>query len=261
MSEPMHRECALFYKDTYLIVASASLVSDENLPAYDELAANNESIHYSVIENYTIYLVDMKRSCLCDKLRFQADKINLTHNQSLSLFRNVFAVLSQQNQTIYMYNLVEDGARRCRFVATRQIGRFCNPDDAEFIQSTLVSRNERTEARVLTRSRSLIDTAEGTGSTLGVTPIRARMANRIRRFGMVSPIAATNSPTSERPSGSFHNKPFAENCLTSMKQRIVSFFFKEALNTNTLSRFYFNLDNILKLKMYKMQLLDDRYYY
>lgn len=137
----MHRECALFYKDSYLIVASSSLVSDESLPAYDQLATNNESIHYSVIENYTIYLVDVRRALLCDKIRFPADKINLTHNQSFSLFRNVFAVLSQQNQTIHVYNLVESAAGRCRFVLSRQIGRFCFGDDAEYVQNTLIARS------------------------------------------------------------------------------------------------------------------------
>lgn len=105
----------------------------------------------------------------------------------------------------------------------------------------------------------------------GATPMRTRMANRSRRFGILSPMhAGGGSLTGSSVGGGggsgaglsvgamSSSKPFAENCLTSMKQRIVSYFFKEALANNSLSQFYLNLDNIIKLKMYKMQLLDDR---
>lgn len=54
-------------------------------------------------------------------------------------------------------------------------------------------------------------------------------------------------------------KPFSETCFTSMKHRILTFFYKEALETNLLSQFYVNLNTILNLKMYKMQLLDSRH--
>lgn len=105
-NELINRECTLFYKTSYLIVASSEVVSEDNLPPYDQLTANNESLHYGYIENYTIYLVNLDAPKVCDKIRFKADKLNLTHNQSFCLFRNTFTVLSQQNQTIYVYNIV-----------------------------------------------------------------------------------------------------------------------------------------------------------
>ena len=44
-----------------------------------------------------------------------------------------------------------------------------------------------------------------------------------------------------------------------MKHRIMSFFYNEALEKNLLSQFYANLNTILNLKMYKMQMLDTRH--
>jgi de-etiolated-1 len=86
-NELMNRECTLFYDDNYLIVASSEFISDDLLPPYRELAENNESIHVSPIENYTIYLINIKQSKLCDSLTFKNDKIILTHNQGVYLFR------------------------------------------------------------------------------------------------------------------------------------------------------------------------------
>lgn len=279
MSEPMHRECALFYKDNYVIVASSNIVSDENLPSYEQLVTNNESIHYSVVESYTIYLVDMKRACLCDKIRFGADKINLTHNQSLSLFRNVFAVLSQQNQTIYVYNLVESsGSGTCKFMPVRQIGRFCFSDDAEFVTSSLntaaaamdstrpiLTHHHRPPRFQLIQGDSSSNNGEGeqlqrpstrmTSSRFGrqQQPLQLQPQQQLLHQPQLGSTRLTASYSYQSTT-----KPFAENCLTGMKQRIVTYFFREALRNNNLSQFYLCLDNILKLKMYKMQLLDDR---
>lgn len=235
-NEVIHRECALFYKDSYLIIASSGIVNDESLPPYEQLAANNETIHYNVVENYTIYLVDIKRAILCDKIKFNADKINLTHNQSLSLFKNVFSILSQQNQTIHIYHIVHSSLNnndksknssriKYKFVLVKQIGRFCFSDDFDYFQAPLNAKSK--------------------------------------------PKTSTDSPTKEntlrynRRQAKFATQPslkgFTETCFTSMKQRIISFFYKDALENNTLSQFYLNLNNILKLRMYKMQLLDDRY--
>ncbi len=105
-NELINRECTLFFNNNYVIVASSEVVSEDNLPPYEHIAANNESLHYGFIENYTIYLVNIKEAKLNDKIRFKADKINLTHNQSLCLFKNTFTVLSQQNQTVHIYNIV-----------------------------------------------------------------------------------------------------------------------------------------------------------
>lgn len=227
-NELIHRECALFYKNSYLIVASSVFANEENLPSYDQIASNNEAIHYNTMENYTIYLVDINNAFLCDKITFAADKINLTHNQSLSLYKNIFAVLSQQNQTIYIYYLMptitNERKISYKFVLAKQIGRFCFSDDLDFIQKpTAISNNYSFKMRSSPYSESL-------------------RINRRQKFASI-------------PS----TKGYCESCFTGMKQRIISFFYKEALESNTLSQFYLNFNDILRLRMYKMQLLDDRY--
>lgn len=225
-NELIHRECALFYKNSYLIVASSVFVNEENLPSYDQIATNNEAIHYNAMENYTIYLVDINQAFLCDKITFTADKINLTHNQSLSLYKNIFAILSQQNQTIHIYylmpTLTTERNMSYKFVLAKQIGRFCFSDDLDYIQRPMNTQYSY-KMRQSPYSESL-------------------RLNRRQKFGSV-------------PS----TKGYCETSFTGMKQRIISFFYKEALETNTLSQFYLNFNDILKLRMYKMQLLDDRY--
>jgi de-etiolated-1 len=210
-NELMNRECALFYKNVYLIVASSELLNDDNLPSYSQLATNNESIHSGMIENYTIYLVNIKQKKICDKLKFKGDKLNLAFNQSFGLFNNVFIVLSLQNQTIHVYNLVEDGETGCKFIHKQSIGRFCFNDDEELIQN--LARKNFT-SRILGQQRNV----------------------KINNHAV---------------------KGFTETCLTSMKQRFMSFLYREAYENNTLREFYLCVNNLINLKMEKLQLLDD----
>lgn len=62
---------------------------------------------------------------MTDSKAFKCDKINLSHNQGLSLCNSRLAVLSIQQQTIHLFE-IENGA----FVPLQAIGRFCYPDDA-----------------------------------------------------------------------------------------------------------------------------------
>ena len=236
-SELMNRECSLFYNNNYLIVASSEIVTEENTPSHHKLATNNESIFYSTSENYTIYLVDLKSGRLNDKIKFNADKLNLTHNQSLCLFKNVFAVLSQQNQTIHVYKLIKTSLRikneqnhdGLKFIYVQQIGRFCFQDDSDFIsQSMEASQNSQLKVY---------------GSNEATNSRRSSGAKYTR----------SNFFKEETV------KPFSETCFTGMKQRLISFFYKESVESNTISQFYANLNSLANLKMYRMQLLDDRH--
>jgi len=251
-----------------LIVASSEVVSEDNLPPYDQLAANNESLHYGhFIENYTIYLVNLTEKKLCDSIKFRADKLNLTHNQSLCLFKNTFTVLSHQNQTIYVYNIVpcqnitksehlfkfllfflisinkelfkntnKTKDIEYKFVLIQQIGRFCYPDDSDFIH---MHTND-------TPSFSSEPTAKK----------QARM--NLTRTSSVNP-TTSNYRTIHHQKHNSRIKPFNETCFTGMKQRIMTFFYNEAVEKNLLSQFYANLNTIINLKMYKMQMLDTRH--
>ncbi len=133
-----------------------------------------------------------------------------------------------------------------KFVLIQQIGRFCYSDDSDFIRNF---------------------------NFAAATSLNEPSAKKIARINSTkAPITRTSSVanTQESPSVSSyrslhhqrHNtvtKPFNETCFTNMKHRILTFFYKEAMEKNLLSQFYANLNTILNLKMYKMQLLDSRH--
>ncbi|XP_078687648.1 DET1 homolog [Branchiostoma floridae x Branchiostoma belcheri] len=127
--EHLNRECSLFTEDSrYVIVGSAMYVPEEPYPYFFDMYQNNESVApnpRSPLEDYSLHIVDMHTGRLCDTKQFKCDKIFLSHNQGLYLYRNILAVLSVQQQTIHIFHIGEDGY----FVGVRSIGRFCYEDD------------------------------------------------------------------------------------------------------------------------------------
>lgn len=88
------------------------------------------------MEDYTLHLIDLQQGKLCDTRQFKVDKIFLSHNQGLYLYKDTLAVLSIQHQMIHIYQIL-DGM----FVDVRKIGRFCYEDDLYCYN--LVYPNER----------------------------------------------------------------------------------------------------------------------
>jgi hypothetical protein len=52
---------------------------------------------------------------------------------------------------------------------------------------------------------------------------------------------------------------FSETAFTSFKQRILTYFYMEAVENDCVSDFYAQYNNYANLKMFRMQLLDERY--
>ncbi|XP_047004950.1 DET1 homolog [Schistocerca americana] len=131
--EQLNRECSLFTDDgRYVIVGSAAFIPDDLRPHFYEIYTNNESVTpnpRSPLEDYSLHLVDIQAGRLCDTKMFKVDKIFLSHNQGLYLYKDTLAVLSVQHQTIHIFQLC-DGM----FISVRTIGRFCYEDD-DFILS------------------------------------------------------------------------------------------------------------------------------
>lgn len=127
--EHLNRECSLFTDDgRYVIVGSASYVPEDPHPYFYDVYRNNESVSpnpRSPLEDYTIHIVDLRKGRLSDSRIFKCDKIFLSHNQGLYLFRDLLAVLSVQQQTIHVFQVTPDG----KFIDVRSIGRFCYEDD------------------------------------------------------------------------------------------------------------------------------------
>ncbi|XP_034255065.1 DET1 homolog [Thrips palmi] len=127
--EQLNRECSLFTDDgRFIIVGSAAYLSEEQRPSFYEIYTNNESVTPNPrlpLEDYSLHLVDLQAGRLCDTKQFKVDKIFLSHNQGLYLYRDTLAVLSVQQQTIHIFRITDDGV----FTNVRSIGRFCHDDD------------------------------------------------------------------------------------------------------------------------------------
>ncbi|KAJ8954816.1 hypothetical protein NQ314_007007 [Rhamnusium bicolor] len=137
-AEQLNRECSLFSEDgRYVIIGSASFIPDEIRPHFYEIYTNNESVTPNIqspLEDYTLHLVDLHLGKLCDTRQFKVDKIFLSHNQGLYLYRDTLAVLSVQHQIIHIFQIL-DGM----FVDIKKIGRFCFEDDCYFYNSVYPS--------------------------------------------------------------------------------------------------------------------------
>ncbi|XP_048514088.1 DET1 homolog isoform X2 [Athalia rosae] len=141
-NEQLNRECSLFTDDgRYVIVGSAAYIPDELRPHFYQIYSNNEALTpnpRSPLEDYSLHLVDLRAGRLCDTRHFKVDKIYLSHNQGLYLFKDILAVLSVQHQTIHIFQIL-DGM----FINVRTIGRFCLEDDGYLVTSAWPAVNFR----------------------------------------------------------------------------------------------------------------------
>ena len=107
ISTTHYRECSLFSEDgEYVIVGSASFIPEEHHPPMHQLHRNNESVApnpRNPLEDYTLYAIEIAEGIITDTVVFKTDKIFLSHNQGLYLYRDFVAVLSVQHQTIHLF--------------------------------------------------------------------------------------------------------------------------------------------------------------
>lgn len=133
-AEQLNRECSLFTDDgKYIIVGSAAFVSEENRPRFLDIYTSNEAVtpnYRSPLEHISLNLINLEEGQLCDSLHYDFDKIYLSHNQGLYLYRDRLAVLSIQHQLIHVY-LIKDGI----FIPIHCIGRFCHENDFLLLSS------------------------------------------------------------------------------------------------------------------------------
>lgn len=126
-NENLNRECSLFTDcGHYVIVGSSVAIQDDPHPHMYEVYRNSEAVTSNgrfQLEDYTLYAIDIQRGLVSDYKSFKCDKIYLSHNQGMSLCGSTLAILSVQQQTIYLYQ-IENGV----FVHMHDIGRFCYPD-------------------------------------------------------------------------------------------------------------------------------------
>uniref|UniRef100_A0A8C2YSQ3 Uncharacterized protein n=1 Tax=Chinchilla lanigera TaxID=34839 RepID=A0A8C2YSQ3_CHILA len=95
--EHLNQECNLFTDDCHcVIVGSAAYLPDEPHPPFYEVYRNSES-------DYSLHITDLHTVCLCDACTFKYDKVVLSHNQGLYLYKTILAILSVQQQTIHVF--------------------------------------------------------------------------------------------------------------------------------------------------------------
>ncbi|RDD37456.1 DET1-like protein [Trichoplax sp. H2] len=127
--ELLNRECSLYTDDSrYVIVCSAIAVPEDPSPYFYDIYRSNESVFPNVrspLEHYTIHIVDLQTGRHCDQKTFRYDKIYLSHNQGLYLYKDILTVLSVQQQTIHIFQVTKHGL----LIDIRTIGRFCFDDD------------------------------------------------------------------------------------------------------------------------------------
>ncbi|XP_034833659.1 DET1 homolog [Maniola hyperantus] len=143
MEQQLNRECSLFTEDgRFVIVGSAAHIPDDFRPHFYQIHSNNEAVTptiRSALEDYSLHLVDLHQGKLCDTKHFRSDKIYLSHNQGIYLYKEVLAVLSVQHQTIHLFQIVEG-----MLIEIRKIGRFCYDDDPFIVSSVFAPvMNER----------------------------------------------------------------------------------------------------------------------
>lgn len=138
--EQLNRECSLFTDDGYYaIVGSAAVIPDDIRPQFYEIYTNNEAVSPNPLfplEDYTIHLVDLNLGAISHCLHFKSDKIFLSHNQGIYLFKSTLAVLSVQHQIIHVYKIIRNS-----FCLLRRIGRFCYEDDHLLVTSVYTIMN------------------------------------------------------------------------------------------------------------------------
>lgn len=126
--EHLNRECSLFTDDCRcVIVGSAAYLPDEPHPPFYEVYRNSESVTpnpRSPLEDYSLHIIDLHTGRLCDTRTLKCDKVVLSHNQGLYLYKNILAILSVL-QIIHVFPVTPEGT----FMDVRTIGRFCYEDD------------------------------------------------------------------------------------------------------------------------------------
>lgn len=134
LDKKISRECMLFTFDgKFVIVVSSKPTTDDNI-TFSTIIRSNESIHIPS-EDYKIYCVELITGKITDFKSFICDKIYLSNNQGLYLYKNTLSILSVQHQTIHLYTLTDTGL----FVELQTIGRFLYDDDEMILNCNPIS--------------------------------------------------------------------------------------------------------------------------
>ena len=106
--EQLNRECSLFTCDgKYVIVGAAKDLNEARHPLTSSIFRNNEAVtgFRTHVETYTLSVVELATGRVTDSKVFLHDKIFLSHNQGIYLYKSTLAVLCVQQQSIHIFQV------------------------------------------------------------------------------------------------------------------------------------------------------------
>ncbi|XP_018013454.1 DET1 homolog, partial [Hyalella azteca] len=133
--EQLNRECSVFSTDCrFLIVGCSSTRDPSGNSRLADAYRYNESLTpnpRAPLDDYSIYVINLELGIVMDSISFKNDKLFLSHNQCMSLYKQTLVILSTQHQTLHRYHLGTDG----KLTLIQNIGRTCFADDDVLLNS------------------------------------------------------------------------------------------------------------------------------
>jgi hypothetical protein len=273
---PLFTNISLFESTSFANPLSFSAT----LPTIDSNPHHNPLPSMSNLEDITFYLVGLKDGIVYDKRAFQRDYIPLAHHAGVYLYNDLFAVLSLQTQTIYLFQI-----QGSRFIDVRTIGTQCyEDDDLAFAQQQEL---ERQYEHQLNHSKTFVPMHPDLRADDEELPVRSYVLPveqdiTCPSYISLSPEVNANKPGSHSPpltkstTETRHSHPpiklepnaVAEEEPTSppvpvvgLKQRLLAHLFRQASESpqsaKALALFHQQFEQYVSLTLWKMQLLDE----
>ncbi|KAA0187134.1 hypothetical protein HAZT_HAZT002611 [Hyalella azteca] len=233
--EQLNRECSVFSTDcrrywwlvgkkiyTFLIVGCSSTRDPSGNSRLADAYRYNESLTpnpRAPLDDYSIYVINLELGIVMDSISFKNDKLFLSHNQCMSLYKQTLVILSTQHQTLHRYHLGTDG----KLTLIQNIGRTCFADDDV-----------------------LLNSSAGGPPVFGPPPTSGAGTSR------------SAAPQHDHKEGPYIIYSLKHRLLTFL-HRVAETQCRQRGSNEPMRLFCASFDNFLNLRMVKMQLLDEEH--
>ncbi|KAG2177701.1 hypothetical protein INT44_008215 [Umbelopsis vinacea] len=276
VQEPRHSLCKEFClvssDHQYMILASSAPSRSAPGESRQYLCSLNS---ISALMDTIFYSVDMQTGQVVDTLCFQNDYILLPQHAGVSLFQNIFAVMSVQNQTIHLYQIMGTGYLR----KLRSIGWFNNEDEESLLRQhiakeTAFRENQESAMKMyehhgLKRTASMADLDQPPSHTMPYfLPHRATSNSpRSTVSNDALPVHELEDMSSALPDpthadiGDEREQKYEEDprLISGFRQKFMVYMFRQAASAKdsgvSLRHFYCNFDAFAQMKLWRIQLL------
>ncbi|KAH8552665.1 De-etiolated protein 1 Det1-domain-containing protein [Umbelopsis sp. PMI_123] len=270
--------CLVTYDHQYLILASSAHSRCTPEESRQFLCSLNS---ISTLMDTIFYSVDIQTGQVIDTLCFLNDYILLPQHAGVSLLQNLFAVMSVQNQTIHLYQIMGTGRLR----KLRSMGWFNNEDEESLLRQhiakeTAFRKNQESVLNVcehhgLKRRASMAELDLPSGESYTLPHILSHRA--LSPSVAHSPRSTTSNDTtlvheledtvSDLPGTANpdmdidREQKYEEDpkLISGFRQKFMVYLYRKAANTKdngvSLRHFYCNFDAFAQMKLWRIQLL------